>query len=193
MFSTPLLLGLIDIRAEHAVISQMYRDGLLKWRDIAFYVLASSPLRLVFNIGPRYMFLPAIAALGPCYGSIYISLLIIQSSLNIMLSRLFKSTVELSYKPLLDESMLRKAVGVGKVLRACLLIALRFTLVYTVIEIVMKIVSLSPLLNSLSPHKAPLLYIAISTTLMPTSRLFVLRDMINSGMVSLAQGLMTCS
>lgn len=60
VFSTPLLLRLIDIRAEHAIISQMYREGLISWKHIAFYVLASSPLKLAFNIGPRYMFLPAL-------------------------------------------------------------------------------------------------------------------------------------
>lgn len=75
-------------------------------------------------------------------------------------------------------------------MRIYLFMSLRFILVYIAIEVMMNIISFSPMLSSLPQQKAPQLYIAILTTLMPVSGLFILRDMLNSGIVSLTQGLM---
>ncbi|RSN72415.1 hypothetical protein D6D85_13875 [Candidatus Methanodesulfokora washburnensis] len=74
--SVPIITGMIDSRAEHAIVSSLVRSEALSHREAVCYSLISLPFggsRLMI----QYVLPVAIAGLGPVVGTIYVALSIL--------------------------------------------------------------------------------------------------------------------
>ena len=90
--SIPIVTGIIDSRAEHAIVSSLAKNGTLSHREVVCYSLISLPFggsRLMV----QYVLPVAVAGLGPFIGAIYVSLsvlgLFIGMAMGIVGGRIF--------------------------------------------------------------------------------------------------------
>ena len=72
-FSTPLLFGVFDSRAEHPLISSMVKEGRVRENEVIVYNLISMPITapklVIQHVAPV-----TISTLGPTLGAIYVCL-----------------------------------------------------------------------------------------------------------------------
>jgi len=82
--SIPVITGVIDSRAEHAIVSSLVKTNVLSHREVVVYNLVSLPFS-----GSRatiqYVLPIAIAGLGPVIGSIYVALSILGLFIGMLL------------------------------------------------------------------------------------------------------------
>jgi len=82
--SIPMITGVIDSRAEHAIVSSLVKSNILSHREVVVYNLVSLPFsgsRAII----QYVLPIAIAGLGPAIGSLYTVLSILGLFIGMLL------------------------------------------------------------------------------------------------------------
>jgi len=138
--SIPIITGVLDSRAEHAMVSSLTKKGVLSHGEVVCYSLLSLPFggsRMIL----QYVLPVAVAALGPITGAIYVVLsilgLFIGMSMGIIGGRAFLSKGQRSI--LLKNEVLSKKVDIRRsLLRAASMtksVGLKYVIVITVLSI----------------------------------------------------------
>jgi hypothetical protein len=180
-FATPLLLGLASPQAEHAVLSQMYKEKRVEWREIAHYIIATMPLKTL-NFGIRFSYIPALAALGPAIGSIYIGVDAARTLLYLPIAHIFKKIFLKKHAAEDAETSMtagveRRRGGYISLLKSSAYLTLRFALIFTAVEFVFSYISTSFGLHGGGSH---FFNIVITTALMPATGFFALSTLLHS-------------
>jgi hypothetical protein len=149
-FSTPLLFGVFDSRAEHSLISSMVKEGRVRENEVIIYNLISMPItapRLII----QYVAPLVISALGLALGITYICLLL-ASTLIAFVMGLTPSRVAIKITSHQQEGKAIQTVnslterqrnslrnGIRKALRYVRSVSLRFIAVLTIIFVLLKL------------------------------------------------------
>ncbi|MDK6028915.1 hypothetical protein QPL79_06025 [Ignisphaera sp. 4213-co] len=147
-FATPMLLGILDSRAEHSTISSMVKEGLASNGEVVVYNLVSKPITSPKSI-LQYVAPVVFSFLGTFLGLIYIAFslatTLIGFALGVALSHvLIKNSEPSSYAQLKNVAIgvmqYRSSVeiakrGLGKALRIAKYVGIRFLIVLTILYI----------------------------------------------------------
>ncbi len=199
-FAMPMLLGLLDSRAEHSTISSMVKEGLASDNEVIVYDLVSKPItspKLILQfVAPM-----AFSFLGPFLGLVYIAFslaaTLIGFALGVALSHvLIRNSESSSHVQLKDVAIsaaqhrsyaevarrgLRKALRIAKYVGVRLLIVLTILYILTQLGIfnyVKSALKLLPLLTLQNPEAAA---IAITYAISPSAGFALAGDALGKG------------
>ncbi len=136
-FSIPIVIGIIDSKAEHAIISSLIKENKLKHREVIIYILFSMPftsLKLILE----YVVPISIAALGFSIGLIYIGLsffsLFIGMIMGIIGGRIFlKNKEEIIIKEEIKDSKVNLKNSLIKALKITKDIGIKYFIVLLIV------------------------------------------------------------
>ncbi|MCQ5341197.1 MAG: hypothetical protein NO483_05805 [Candidatus Methanomethylicia archaeon] len=134
--SIPMVIGIIDSRAEHAIISSLVRENKLNHKEVIVYTLFSMPfsgLRLIIE----YVLPISIAAFGISIGLIYIGLsffaLIISMIMGIILGRIFLKNKEIIIKEEIKNSKINLKKSLIKSIKITKDIGIKYFIVLIIV------------------------------------------------------------
>jgi len=134
--SIPMVIGIIDSRAEHAIISSLVRENKLNHKEVIVYTLFSMPfsgLRLIIE----YVLPISIAIFGISIGLIYIGLsffaLIISMIMGIILGRIFLKNKEIIIKEEIKNSKINLKKSLIKSIKITKDIGIKYFIVLIIV------------------------------------------------------------
>lgn len=155
--SVPIITGMIDSRAEHAIVSSLARREALSHREVVCYSLISLPFggsRLIL----QYVLPVAIAGLGPTTGAIYVALsilgLLIGMAMGMIGGRIFLSGRQRSIS--LEDEMPSGRVDIRRSLLRAASMAKNVGLKYVIVVVILSVLVYFGIFDYLKNLSAPL-------------------------------------